>query len=379
MKVFIQSIPRPSAQKIHEFKDDKSGKLLNKTKNNRYCKDTISPMYSRKLGGLNTGLLDMVDNPWFVPRNEAEIAKLKLRVEELSAKPDKTDKEIKEYQKVVEQLEQLKAQVAKEVESAKNKLGSNWEYLADKKEITRQELLEKKHGRTPNFYNNRMWTKVDNFNSDVTYMQKFRYALNDGSTVLDTNIPEQEIAYYMFLASKFVANSKREWLEHRFPYATHYISLQEEDEELAMKARKTRNEAILKLSSDEMTDEYKNMICKVLDWSKLDLNGKQVYNLIGAKIESANLSKPGNEVSLFLRQAKHIETSVGREYLKAAAFIKDLVNNRVISSHQDNYVWISRGITIGSNFDDAVSFITDPNKASNVLELKKELKAKILA
>lgn len=378
MKIFIQSIPRETATKIHEFKDMKTGKRLNKTKSSSACKDTYQPLYSTRLGGLNTGLLDKVDNPWYVEKNEAEELRLKAEIDKLSVKTEKTDNELKEFNKLTETYELMKLDYARNREAQISKLGKGWEYLADKKEITRQELLEKKHGREPGFYTNRQWRRGDDPKS-ITFMQTFKVALNDGTTVLDTNNTDHELAYYFLLASKYVANSKREYLEHKYPYATHYISLQEEDEELALKTRKLRNDAVVKLSSDEMTDEYKQMICNILGWAKVNLTPMQLYNLISSKIENANVSKPNNDVAQFMKLAKMIDTPTGRTYLKNGSFLMELVNNRIVSNSRDTYTWVSRGITLGDTFDEAVSFFDDPNKGTHIESLKKELKAKLVA
>lgn len=378
MKVFIQSIPRETATKIHEFRDNRTGKKLNKTKSSSSCKDTYQPLYSQKLGGLATGLLDKVENPWFVDMKLEEKAKLQEQIDRLSVKQDKTEKELKEYSKLLEASEALKLETLRAYESQVSKLGKGWEYLATKKEITRQELLEKKHGKDPGFYTNRPFRRGDDL-KEMTYMQKFRIALNDGTTILDTNNPDHELAYYFLLATKFVANSRREYLEHKFPYATHFISLQEEDEEIALRGRKLKNEAIVRLSSDELTDEYKQMIVNILDWSKVSLTPTQLYNTISGKIENAVTTKPGNDIAMFTKYAKMIETPTGREYLKNASLLKELVNNRIVKDYQQVYTWISRGIVIGSTFDEAVSFLSDPNKATHTEGLKKELKAKLVS
>jgi len=50
-KVFIYSIPRPTATNISDWTNDSSGKKLQKVKIGR-CKDTIMALYSAKVGGL---------------------------------------------------------------------------------------------------------------------------------------------------------------------------------------------------------------------------------------------------------------------------------------------------------------------------------------
>jgi len=54
-QVFIKSIPRDTASKIHEFRNGSSGKKLNKTKLSDRCKDGYQALFSLKTGGLKTG------------------------------------------------------------------------------------------------------------------------------------------------------------------------------------------------------------------------------------------------------------------------------------------------------------------------------------
>jgi len=49
--VFVQSVERESAVKLHEFRNDSSGKKINKSKMGD-CKTTLVAMYSPKVGGL---------------------------------------------------------------------------------------------------------------------------------------------------------------------------------------------------------------------------------------------------------------------------------------------------------------------------------------
>ena len=55
-KIFIKTIPRDTASRIHEYKNGKMGKPMNKTKLGNFCKDGIQALYSPKIGGLKTGL-----------------------------------------------------------------------------------------------------------------------------------------------------------------------------------------------------------------------------------------------------------------------------------------------------------------------------------
>ena len=74
-QVFIKVIPRDTASKIHEVRDNRTGKRLNKTKINDFCKDGIQALWSPTVGGLKTGLyksMDLEDGEKITLQNWAE-------------------------------------------------------------------------------------------------------------------------------------------------------------------------------------------------------------------------------------------------------------------------------------------------------------------
>lgn len=376
MKVFIYTIPRESVQKIHEFKDTTTGKKLNKTKNGRNTGYVYSPIYTRSVGGLQTGLLDMVDNPYYIDRREKELSQFTMKIKELESRTDAKSKET--LDKVTEEYRNYKRNLERELDSAKSRMPKHWEYLVDKKEITRQELLEYKHGRVPNFYTNKSPFKLAK-GEDPTYMQTFTFRLNDGLTVLDTAIPEHELTYYCALKHKYVAPSKRDWLAHKKPFATHYLSLQEEDDELIHSAKKVRNKALAAVEDEGLTTELKIAIIKALDWQKGEITEVQAYNLLTAKIENADYKEKNNDAAKFMELYEKSKTPTGREELYAYTLLSDLAYARVISVIKDTYTWVSKGIVIGYNRKEAVDFLMDPNKAEQIKSLKGELRAKFVA
>lgn len=327
MKVFINTIAREKATGIDKWKG-RDGRPMNKTKNGRFTGDTIQPLYNIRTGGLATGLSDLVENPWFG-----------------------TDT---------------------------NKLGKDWEYLSTKSEITRQELLEKKHGRVPGYYTDRPVRKGDK-PGEVTFMQQFKVRLNDGSTVLDLTKAEDELAYYVALASKYVANSKRDVLDHKYPFATHYIAHTEEDEELLLRERKRKAVAFARLESDDLTEENRKLVVKALHWQKGNFDAKQAYNIIFSKIDTSDGNKPNSDADKFVKMTALLNDAKGREELNARALLHDLVDMRVVSSIKGTYKWVAKDLVIGDREADAVDFILDPNKQPEVDLMKKELSAKMLS
>lgn len=91
--------------------------------------------------------------------------------------------------------------------------------------------------------------------------------LENKTMFFDTDLPVDYIKIKVLKASKFVANSMKEWEEGHFPYATHVIT--DETEEIEVKATKVqqRNDAIIKLSSTPI--ERKIQLVLILDGKNL--------------------------------------------------------------------------------------------------------------
>lgn len=324
-KVIIKSRARESALKIHEWATE-GGKKLNKTKVMPNLKDGFSPLYSSSIAGLQTGLTGKVKNPY----------------KDISV----------------------------------DVLGPVWKYLSGLEEITLQEKLEYKHGRTPGFYNNRMPKEKD----PPTYMSEIKWKFNDGSTILDLNVPDHELCYYWCLATKFVANSKKELDEHRFPHAQFYIAVDGEDEDLEKSSHKLKNIAAAKLEDAVMTDENMVNIAKALGWF-IGQTSTALYNDITNKISNTTPSKmrtSDNDVALFSKTAALLDTDTGRAELSARALLFDLTKARVITESKGTYTWASHGMGIGFSKDDAISFLVDPNKEDAIKSMRLELAASIL-
>lgn len=322
-KVFIRPIPgRESVFKIHEWVGQ-NGKKLNKTKLSRFSKDTFSPLYSRSLGMLKTGLYNKIPNRY------------------------------KDY--------------------SISQLGEKYKHLIGIDEITIQEKLEYEHQRDPGFYT----SKMPKNGEPRTFMLDFKFKLGDGTTILDLTIPEHEIAYYMFLESKFVAKSLNEYLTHKSPYATYYIAMEDEDQELQFKANKARGTATSRLNSDVMTEENLVLVTKALGWYA-EQRFTALYNDVESRIKSADLKKVPNDVSEFMKVANLLDTPSGREELNARAILFNLTKARIVSESKGTFTWVSKGMIIGYNKEEAVAFILDPNKQDAITSMTAELRAKSL-
>lgn len=78
-------------------------------------------------------------------------------------------------------------------------------------DITLQTYLEKKWRKPEGYYTNRAWMKGDPLDeSKMTYFQKKYWQLVDGTTVLDLDVEDDEMFYYVCLGSQKIANSEKE-------------------------------------------------------------------------------------------------------------------------------------------------------------------------
>lgn len=316
--VYIYSIPRETATRINDFVNDSSGKRMKKTKIGR-TNDKVMALYSAKIGGYKNGISY---RPWL---DENGVQK------EENGKP-----------------------------------------------LTLQDKLERKWGLEPGFLTNKAWRKDQKY-TDITYYQTKSWILKDGATVLDLTNMDDELGYYMFLDSKFVANSEKEWKEHKWPLATHYIALENEAEELKFKKNERKSKAFAALHSESMTSEMKKTFVFLLDLVnvKSSITDQQVHNLLFDYIDSTTFL-PGSNIDKFLNLYTKLETPTGRAEIDAELLLMRLVQERIINEKQGAYFWIRAegAIELGVTKSEAIDFILNPKKQVLVDELEILLKTR---
>lgn len=246
--------------------------------------------------------------------------------------------------------------------------------------IMLQEYLEKKWGKDPGYYTNRAPRRETHLKrNDLTYFQTQSWIMNDGCTVLDMANEDEEIGYYVMLASHLVANSEREWKEHKWPRAQWYIALENESDSLKYKKNAVKTQAIGALTNSDFTDIYKRKVVSLLEISssKSNLTTEQVANALYEYIDKSAFT-PGSNIDKFLEVYSLIATPHGREQLEARWILKQALDNRIIYERQDTYSWVRpKGtIVIGERYSEAVDYILNPKKSVEVDELLAEIKAK---
>lgn len=321
MLVYITSIPRQTATNVSGLINPSSGQKSNKTKMGS-CTDRISALFSPKSGGLANGLSY---KPWI----EDGVQK----IDEVTKKP-----------------------------------------------LTLQDKLEQKWGLENGFLSNKAWRNGDSLDEEkMTYYQKKYWTLNDGSTILDTSKLDDELGYYMMLDSKFVANSEREWRDHKWPDAKFYIALANEADELKASKAKVKAAAKGQIVNPEFSLTMQQKFVHILGLAQpnASLTPDAIFNLLDSYIENTAFT-PGSNIEKFNELVENLKTPLGREKIEARHLLTRALASRIIFEKQGAYNWPrpEGQITIGENYNEAVEYILDPKKEAMVEDLEAELKLK---
>lgn len=320
--VFVYSIPRPTATGLSDWTNDNSGNKLQKVKFGK-CTDSIMALYSPKVGGLANYIS-------YTPYTDPETG--------LPAKDE------------------------------------NGEV------IMLQQHLEKKWNRPAGYYTNRPFMKGDSLNpEDMTYFQKMSWRLNDGCTIFDLGTENGELGYYVILASHLVANSEREWKEHKAPKAQYYIALENESEQLKYTKNQLKKRAMSALADVNLVETIKRKMVSVLDLAspKATLTTEQVENQLFDYIESSTFT-PGSNIEKFLEVYGLLESAHGKDQFEARYLLKKALDSRVVYEKQGTYTWVrpQGNLIIGDRLSEAIDFLLNPKKTAEVEEMEEQIKAK---
>jgi hypothetical protein len=320
--IFVYSIPRETATGVSEFVNDSSGRKLKKTKIGR-CDDKIMALYDPKIGGLRNYISY---TPW--------------------------------------------------VENGVQVMDE------DGKPLMLQDKLERKWNKSKGYFTNRPPERgYKGDGADLPYFQTKYWALKDGCTVFDLSKMDDEMGYYVLLASSRVANSEREWREYKWPKANWYIALENESEEIKYSRNAIKSKAFAALHDPNMTDVYKRKIVSLMDIAAANstLSTEQVHNLLFNTIDTTSFT-PGSNVEKFLSYVTMLSTADGRIKFEMMWLLRRAIDSRVIYEKQGTYTWIrptGNPIVIGERYDDAIDFLLNPKKSSEVEEITEQIEQKL--
>lgn len=243
-----------------------------------------------------------------------------------------------------------------------------------------QAVLEQKYNKPEGFYTN-LSPHFDMKPDDATYFQRKAWALDDGTTMLDLDHEDDEMFYYVILESPLVANSEREWLEHKWPRAQFYISLENESAEIKHQRNKVKIKAMGALADKALTDTWKFKFCVLLGLlnakapTSIETTENNLYDFI-----SNSTTGIESNISKFLKLFEMLSTAQGKETLEARFLLQQAIDTRVVFEKQDVYTWVrpKGNIVIGDRYSEAIDYLTNPKKDSERQEIEGDVKRKLL-
>jgi hypothetical protein len=202
--------------------------------------------------------------------------------------------------------------------------------------------------------------------------------MQDGCTVFDLTRFDDLMGYYVCLGSNKVANSEKEWRQHKYPKAMYYIAIENEKDELVYKTNQNKLEAFKMLAHEDMTPINRKKFCVLLGIisAKASLSETQVDNLLYNYIDKADSKQVSNIVKFKeLYQMLRVDR---RNEFEARYLLERALSWRIINEKQGTYTWIrSKGsIELGGKPESVIEFLCDPKKKDLVDELTKEINIK---
>lgn len=178
--------------------------------------------------------------------------------------------------------------------------------------------------------------------------------------IFNTDRPAEYVMWKNMKASKFVANSMKEWEEGKWPEATHFIY--DENEEVNLKASKVnmRDECVL-IKTKMSADDKANMV-QIL--SQKTVKGRS-DDFINVEIEAIINEKPGE----FLKFAK-----MGREEVDVRAKVLECISRNILTKEAGSVYYM--GELIGMDYEDAVNWFKDPNNSKLKISILEKLLVK---
>lgn len=188
----------------------------------------------------------------------------------------------------------------------------------------------------------------------------FQVKLENMPQFFDTTKPLDFVKVKLMKASKYVANSMKEYEAGLFPQATHVIF--DEEEEVALKATKIqqKSKAILvasKLSADEKINIVQVLSNKSLRGRSNDFIDVEIDNIIDTRVED------------FMRYAKMDKQEV---YVRAA--ILEAIHRNILTKEGSSIFYM--GDVLGMDFESTVEWFINPQNAKIKVKILEQLNSK---
>lgn len=255
-------------------------------------------------------------------------------------------------------------------------IDDNGKQVTDKdgNKLTLQDKIEQEWGLPKGYLTNKPTPKAKTRKdfSELTYYETHSWILKDSTTIIDTSTLDGLLGYYVMLDSKYVANSEKEWREHKWPKAKFYISLENEMDELKYTKTSIKTKAFSRLEAEEMTPDVKLKFVGILGLAATNatISNQQAHNLLFDFIDKSGYG-PGSNIEQFNVLFNELGTPKGRERFEAKYLLKRAIDARVIYEKAGSYTFVrdKGNIVIGETYEEAIDFLTNPKKTALLDEL----------
>lgn len=169
--------------------------------------------------------------------------------------------------------------------------------------------------------------------------------LPNSTSLFDTSKPRDFVKVKNMKASKFVANSQKEYDEGKYPDATHVIF--DEEEQASQDASKIQLKYKAIQIAMKMSNEDKVSMVQVL--SNKSIKGRSA-NFIDKEIDAVIDTRAAD----FIRYA-----TMGRDEVTVRAQVLEMLTKGILTKEASSIYYM--GDLIGMDYEDAVKWFKDPN------------------
>lgn len=181
--------------------------------------------------------------------------------------------------------------------------------------------------------------------------------LENNTMLFNTEKPADFVKVKLMKASKFIANSMKDWEDNKFPHATHVIF--DEEEEVTEKASKIQLKNNASQLAFEMSGDEKINIIQIL--SNKSLRGRS-NNFIDVEIDALI----NEQASDFIRFAKMDKQEV---YVRAS--ILECIHRNILTKEGAAIYYM--GELVGLDFENAVEWFVNPQNSKMKVSILEKL------
>ncbi|GHV61242.1 hypothetical protein FACS1894195_1470 [Bacteroidia bacterium] len=180
------------------------------------------------------------------------------------------------------------------------------------------------------------------------------------SSIWNTDQPLENLKLYFMRASKFVANSFKEWKEGKYPQATHYI--EDEGGEVSERATKIEQRNKAWALANEMNLDEKIALVRILSKDDVKENSNNYINVRLDEIIERN-------VNAFLKFA-----AMDKKQLFVRGSVLNAISRNILTKEGSAIFYM--GERIGNDIDEAVEWFLNPENRKMKTSILEKLNAK---